>query len=124
MQMLFHLYDHGYSHTDPLIYMWEIYDENQKLTGRYVGKAKNGAKRPLKRYQKNVQRLLNQQPYHIKGRDYRRVHYALAHATKQGHTIHLHFLCQATIHSINQLEREYIDQHQSCGAESWQLNDC
>jgi hypothetical protein len=122
--MDFLLIDNNLSRTEPLIYMWEIHNEHQVLVGCYVGKASRGAKRPLKRYKKNVQQLLENKPYHIKGRDYRRVHYALAHATQHAYTVSLHFLCQATIHSINQLERECIDRYQTCGAQLWQLNAC
>ena len=107
-----------------LIYMWEIRDQNGTLLGRYVGKSKAGARRPLTHYKRNVQNILAGKPYRKgKPEGYRRVHLALAEAHKNGHRVTLSFLCnvQAT-ENINEAERQWIAKQNSQGTETWQLN--
>ena len=36
--------------TAPLIYMWEIRNDDDEILGRYVGKANGGEKRPTMHY--------------------------------------------------------------------------
>jgi hypothetical protein len=107
-----------------LIYMWEIRDQSGTLLGRYVGKAKEGAKRPLTHYKRNVKNILAGKPYRKSNPEgYRRIHVALAEAHGHGHRITLSFLCnvQAT-ENINEAERQWIVKQNSQGTEAWQLN--
>ena len=53
--------------TTPLIYLWEIADSSGAVIYRYVGKASNGAGRPIEHYRRNVRRLLSGQPAHPPG---------------------------------------------------------
>ncbi|EJL6500049.1 hypothetical protein NMS05_003530, partial [Vibrio cholerae] len=107
-----------------LIYMWEIYDKTDVLVGRYVGKAKNGAKRPLKHYKRNVARLIAGKPYRKSNpNSYRVVHKALADAVDKNYVIKLYFLANINEgEDINQVEQALINQHDCKGSESWQLN--
>lgn len=108
-----------------LIYMWEIHDENKKLIGRYVGKAKNGASRPLKHYKRNVSRLLKGKPYRKSNPNgFRKIHRALADATQmKGTSITLYLLENISCSSkIDDRERYWIDKKNTLGNESWQLN--
>lgn len=109
----------------PLIYMWEIRDGNGALLGRYIGKARGGADRPLKHYKRNVANILSGKPYRKGNPDgYRRIHLALAEAERQAYRITLQFLCNVAPHeNINQVERSLIRLHNSSGGEAWQLND-
>ncbi len=104
--------------------MWEIRDQCDELLGRYVGKAKAGAKRPLAHYRRNVQNFLDGKPYRKNNlRGYRRIHLALADAQQCGHRILLSFLCNVQVgENINALERQWIAKQNSCGTEAWQLN--
>jgi hypothetical protein len=107
-----------------LIYMWEIRDQSGTLLGRYVGKAKEGAKRPLTHYKRNVENILTGKPYRKSNPEgYRSIHVALAEAHRHGHRITLSFLCnvQAT-ENINEAERQWIVKQNSQGTEAWQLN--
>ena len=122
--MRFQLLPHELSEELPLIYMWEIHETDGTLVGRYVGKAKAGAKRPLKHYKRNVANILLRKPYR-KGNPtgYRRIHQALAEAERKGLQVTLQFLCNIQLHeSINELEQKYIRIHNSAGSEEWQLN--
>ena len=56
--MEFHFEANGVDPEQPLIYRWEIFDHVGERTACYVGKSKNGAKRPLRDYKRNVRRLL------------------------------------------------------------------
>ncbi|EJL6339749.1 hypothetical protein EEJ34_13385 [Vibrio cholerae] len=114
----------GVNPDKALIYMWEIYDRSDVLVGRYVGKAKNGAKRPLKHYKRNVARLIAGQPYRKSNpNSYRVVHKALADAVDKNYVIKLYFLANINEgEDINQVEQTLINQHDCKGSESWQLN--
>lgn len=93
----------------PLIYLWEITDAAGQIVGRYVGKAEGGAKRPTRAYEANVNRLLEERPYRTKGRDYRRVHQALATAVRAEHSITLRYLCNVSPdEDIYAVEQHYI----------------
>ncbi|OQS45770.1 hypothetical protein B0T49_20290 [Chromobacterium violaceum] len=108
----------------PLIYMWEIHTRHGVLVGRYVGKAKNGATRPLRHYQRNVRNLLDGKPYR-KGNPegYRKIHRALAEAALKGYLITLQYLCNVSEgENINEIERQCIGNHNCLGNEQWQLN--
>lgn len=96
----------------PLIYLWEIKNAEGEVMGRYVGKAEGGAKRPTEDYVYNVDRRLNGEPYRTKGRDYRRVHMAMADAMRSGHTISLRYLCNVSPEQdINAVEQHYIQEY-------------
>ena len=107
-----------------LIYMWEIRDQSGTLLGRYVGKAKAGARRPLTHYKRNVENILAGKPYRKNNPEgYRRIHVALAEAHKHGHRISLSFLCNVQApEKINEEERHWIAKQNSQGVEAWQLN--
>ena len=95
----------------PLIYMWEIRDDTGNLTGRYIGKANGGAKRPTRHYSRNVNRLLAGKPYR-NGKPYRRIHFALAEAVRLGHDISLSYLCNVSdTNQIFQIEARYIREY-------------
>ncbi|WP_182989469.1 MULTISPECIES: hypothetical protein [unclassified Massilia] len=100
----------------PLIYMWEIHDLLGQLIGRYIGKANGGDRRPTQHYPRNVDKLRQGLPYR-KGKNYRRVHYALADAVKAEHAISLIYLCNVldTV-DIFKVESHYIEQY-GCNAD-------
>ncbi|EIF8949704.1 hypothetical protein O1D80_003617 [Vibrio cholerae] len=122
--MNFDVISQGVNPDKALIYMWEIYDKTDVLVGRYVGKAKNGAKRPLKHYKRNVARLIAGKPYRKSNpNSYRVVHKALADAVDKNYVIKLYFLANISEgEDINQVEQALINQHDCKGSESWQLN--
>lgn len=122
--MRFTLLPHALNPNSPLIYMWEIHDAKGVLLGRYVGKAKAGASRPLKYYKRNVTNILLNKPYR-KGSPigYRRIHRALADAECEGLDVTLRFLRNvAPSEDNNEVERDHIRAQNSLGAEAWQLN--
>lgn len=100
----------------PLIYMWEIHDLLGQTVGRYIGKANGGDKRPTQHYPRNVNKLLQGLPYK-KGKNYRRVHYALADAVLAGYSISLTYLCNVpeTV-DIFKVESHYINKY-GCNAD-------
>ncbi|EKF9373200.1 hypothetical protein O1B80_003461 [Vibrio cholerae] len=122
--MNFDVISQGVNPDKALIYMWEIYDKTDVLVGLYVGKAKNGAKRPLKYYKRNVARLIAGKPYRKSNpNSYRVVHKALADAVDKNYVIKLYFLANINEgEDINQVEQALINQHDCKGSESWQLN--
>ncbi|AWB72103.1 hypothetical protein FG135_17890 [Vibrio cholerae] len=122
--MNFDVISQGVNPDKALIYMWEIYDKTDVLVGRYVGKAKNGARRPLKHYKRNVARLIAGKPYRKSNpNSYRVVHKALADAVDKNYVIKLYFLANINEgEDINQVEQALINQHDCKGSESWQLN--
>ncbi|ENO1697950.1 MULTISPECIES: hypothetical protein [Vibrio] len=122
--MNFDVISQGVNPDKALIYMWEIYDKTDVLVGRYVGKAKNGAKRPLKHYKRNVARLIAGKPYRKSNpNSYRVVHKALADAVDKNYVIKLYFLANISEgEDINQVEQALINQHDCKGSASWQLN--
>ncbi|HDZ9500592.1 TPA: hypothetical protein RUZ94_003516 [Vibrio cholerae] len=96
----------GVNPDKALIYMWEIYDRNDVLVGRYVA------------------RLIAGQPYRKSNpNSYRVVHKALADAVDKNYVIKLYFLANINEgEDINQVEQTLINQHDCKGSESWQLN--
>lgn len=108
----------------PLIYMWEIRNQAGQLVGRYVGKAKAGAKRPRTHYSRNVANILAGRAYRNRNPvGYRRIHRVLAEAATHGHVVRLYFLCNVQPHeNINRVERFWIQEQRSQGSETWQLN--
>jgi hypothetical protein len=120
----FHVLPHTLNEALPLIYMWEIHEPGGTLVGRYVGKAKAGAKRPRTHYKRNVANILLSKPYR-KGSPagYRRIHQALAEAEAKDHQVTLQFLCNIEPHeNINEIEQKYIRAYNCAGSEAWQLN--
>lgn len=114
--MQYTVLDSGVDVTAPLIYMWEIHDLQGKLVGRYIGKANGGDKRPTQHYLRNVSKLHAGKPYK-KGKNYRRVHYALSDAVKAGHRISLIYLCNVSKdHDIFMVESHYIKKY-GCDAD-------
>jgi len=100
----------------PLIYMWEIHDLSGQLVGRYIGKANGGEKRPTQHYPRNVNKLRQGQPYR-NGKNYRRVHYAMADAVEAGHRISLTYLCNVSEgDDIFKVESHYIKEY-GCDAD-------
>ena len=95
----------------PLIYMWEIHDLSGQLLGRYIGKANGGEKRPTQHYPRNVNKLRQGRPYK-NGKNYRRVHYAMADAVEAGHRISLTYLCNVSeVDDIFKVESQYIKEY-------------
>jgi hypothetical protein len=91
--------------TEALIYLWEIRDRG-RVVYRYVGKAKEGAGRPLSDYKRNVRNLLGGRDYRKGTKDFREVHRRLADAVRLGQEITLRFLCNvAGSENINDVER-------------------
>ena len=72
--------------------MWEIHNSAGEVTGRYIGKANGGERRPTKHYSRNVNKLLSGKAYRP-NQPFRRVHIALAWATHDSQEIRLSFLC-------------------------------
>jgi hypothetical protein len=100
----------------PLIYMWEIHDQSGQLLGRYIGKANGGEKRPTQHYPRNVNKLRQGRPYK-NGKNYRRVHYAMADAVEAGHRISLTYLCNVSdVDDIFKVESQYIKEY-GCDAD-------
>lgn len=122
--MNFELDDRDVDPDKALIYMWEIYALDGTVVGRYVGKAKNGSKRPIKHYRRNVDRLLSGKPYRKSNPEgFRKVHRALAHAVTSGYGIKLFFLTNvAHDQNINDVESSLITVNNSKGDRDWQLN--
>lgn len=115
---------HALNAEAPLIYMWEIHTKDGVLVGRYVGKARSGARRPRTHYARNVANLLEGQPYRRgKPQGFRRVHHALAAAVRNECTISLRFLCNVgPCEDIDAFEQWHIAHWRCRGAEPWQLN--
>jgi hypothetical protein len=102
--------------------MWEIRDLSGELIGRYVGKAEGGDERPMTHYKRNVDKLLKGLPYK-KGKSYRRVHHALAEATRKEHLIYLSYLCNVSPNeNIFQVEMRYIRELRCLDAAGFGLN--
>lgn len=120
----FDIVDHNFDTKKPLIYMWTIHDLSDSLVGVYVGKAKHGSKRPLKRYIANVKKMLDGKPYRKPNPDgYRRVHHALKNAMENEHMIKLHFIHNVAIdENIDAEEQRCIKERNSKGDHPWQLN--
>jgi hypothetical protein len=97
----------------PLIYMWEVLDEAGTVLYRYIGKAKDGAERPLTHYSRNVDNLLAGRPYRAgKADGYRQIHRELARAVAAKHRICLTLLQNvATGENINEIERTLQIEH-------------
>lgn len=49
--------------SKPLLYMWQIADDDGQVVYRYVGKAQGGSARPLKHYRRNVDNFIAGKPY-------------------------------------------------------------
>ena len=110
--------------NSPLIYKWLIQDTHGNLVGVYIGKAKYGQRRPTSHYARNVSNALAGKPYRKnKASGFRKVHLALVEATKLGHKIELHFVCNVDpVEIINHVEKEWIEKLNCKGIQSWQLN--
>ena len=115
---------HELNESLPLIYMWEIREPGGLLVGRYIGKAKAGANRPLKHYKRNVANILASKPYRSGNPGgYRRIHHALAEAERRGLQVTLQFVCNVAPHeNINEVEQRWIRMQNCLGSEEWQLN--
>lgn len=92
----------GVDCTKPGIYRWDI-----EGAGVYIGKYTR-IRRPTKEYRGNVIRILkNLQSHHASGL-FRRIHYALAEAVKDGRRITLTILANAEGTEQNRLEQALI----------------
>lgn len=106
----------GISPEKPGIYMWEL---NGVI--RYVGKYKR-KNRPLHEYARNVERIALGKSYHIEGRNFRRVHYALHKAVLEKENIRLIFFENIDDNSLRLIrESELIKKFKSEGKAD--LND-
>jgi hypothetical protein len=115
----------GVDLKSPLIYMWEIRDHRGEVIGRYVGKAKGGDRRPRRHYKRNVDKLLQGLPYRRGNPDgYRRVHRALADATRAAHNIVVTYVRNVACHeNIDTVEQHYINHYNCLAADGIGLND-
>lgn len=122
--MKFDVISNNIKESQPLIYMWEIFDGDNKIVGRYIGKAKAGSKRPLKHYKRNISRLIAGKPYRKSNPNgYRQVHHALAAAVRNDFKIKLTLLCNIENgENINEIELVFIEKYSTRGSEYWQLN--
>lgn len=110
--MIFELITNGCNENLPLIYWWEILNGNE-CVGSYVGKSKNGSRRPRHRYKRKVNRLLLGEVGH-RPNTFRRIHQTLAKAVQEGYTIRLHYICNVEFcEDINQVERKWIDYYKN-----------
>jgi|UPI0006ACE9C1 hypothetical protein len=93
LRMDFEVFDCGVDETKPLLYLWQIEDENGVVLYRYVGKSERGASRPLTQYRRNVANHLAGRPYR-KGKPdaFRAVHLRMSDAVAKGHRITLYLL--------------------------------
>jgi len=87
----------------PGIYAWKI-----EGSGVYVGKYTHKF-RPLREYDKNVRRLLSDEPYRPQNPNgFRRVHRALAKAVVEGLNVELHVLENCPPETLNAREQYLI----------------
>ncbi|WP_408596641.1 hypothetical protein [Pseudomonas sp. PLMAX] len=111
MAMDFEVFTCGVDETKPLLYLWQIEDENGQVLYRYVGKSERGASRPLTQYRRNVVNHLAERPYR-KGKPdaFRAVHLRMSDAVTKGHRITLYLLQNvsdvAQIFSAKRTEQE------------------
>jgi hypothetical protein len=109
--MDFDVFTCGVDETKPLLYLWQIEDENGQVLYRYVGKSEHGARRPLTQYRRNVLNHLAGRPYR-KGKPeaFRAVHLRMSDAVANGHRITLYLLQNvsdvAQIFSVERHEQE------------------
>ena len=96
-----------------LIYRWEIFGPDSARLVCYVGKSKNGARRPLRDYKRNVLRLLAGQPYRkSKPDEFRAIHRLMANAVQQQQTLVLTLLKNIAPHEdINAEEQRLRREH-------------
>lgn len=97
----------------PLIYLWELLDQDGEVYCHYVGQASKGASRPHNDYRNNVNKLLQGGDYRpSKPKAFRAIHKSMAAAVRLGHTIQLSLICNvAAGEDINALERKYQQQY-------------
>src|SRR5690606_11490431 len=109
LQMKFVEIEGGADPAQPLIYLWEIIDQNGEVYCRYVGKASGGAHRPRTHYRRNVNNILLGRPYRKnKPDEFRAIHRRMADAVRSGHSLRLSFLCNVSAgENINSLERKW-----------------
>ena len=111
--MEFRFEANGVDPKQPLIYRWEIFDHAGERIACYVGKSRNGAKRPLHDYRRNVRRLLAGQPYR-KGKpdEFRAIHRMMAEAVRQDQALVLTLLRNVSPgENINHAEQELRREH-------------
>jgi hypothetical protein len=120
--MTFELITNGRNEKRPLIYRWEIWN-GEELVGLYVGKSKNGSKRPYLRYKHKVKKLLSGEGGNTLT-EFRRIHQALAVAVKKRYTLQLYFICNVEPYEdINLLERKWINHYKNSIPDHCCLND-
>ena len=95
--------------AQPLIYLWEILDQDGEVCCRYVGKASRGAYRPRTQYRRNVNNILQGRPYRkSKPEEFRAIHRRMAEAVRCGHALRLSFICNVMpAENINLVERKW-----------------
>ena len=111
--MEFHFESNGLDPEQPLIYRWEILNHAGVRIACYVGKSKNGAKRPPRDYKRNVRRLLAGQPYRkSKPDEFRAIHRLMAEAVRQDQALVLTLLRNVSPdENINDAEQKLRQEH-------------
>ncbi len=97
----------------PLIYLWELLDQDGEVYCHYGGQTSVGATRPCDHYRSNVDKLLQGGDYRpSKPKAFRAIHKSMAAAVRLGHTIQLSLLCNVgPSEDIYALERKYQQQY-------------
>lgn len=108
MTMHFSFEHNGVDQAQPLIYHWTLVHPYDGRVDTYIGQAGN-AKRPLKHYRRNLNRLLSGKAYRKNKPDnWRKVHLAMGEVLLAGGSIHLKLLTNVVEHDINAVERKLI----------------
>ena len=58
----------GVDESKPLLYMWQVNDDDGLIVYRYVGKAQGGSARRRKHYRRNVNNYIAGKPYRNEAR--------------------------------------------------------
>ncbi|MFJ7811129.1 hypothetical protein ACIQYQ_09840 [Pseudomonas asiatica] len=105
----------GVDESKPLLYMWQITDDEGLIVYRYVGKAQGGSARPLKHYRRNVDNYIAGKPYRKSKPDqWRAVHKWLIWAVLTERPITL-FLIRNVLEGENIYTAEAIASETYCG---------
>ena len=114
--MEFRFEENGVDQEKPLIYRWEIFDyPGGTRLACYVGKSKNGSRRPRRDYKRNVNRLLAWLPYRRgKPDQFRAIHRLMAEAVRQEQVLVLTLLQNVLPEeNINHVEQALRRMHEA-----------
>jgi len=91
------------------IYEWSIWSNDKTKIATYIVQTGNFSKR-LDRYTRNLRRMINGLPYHIRSRTYRAIHEALlkAYENRRSVTFTVLEIVTATKNQLNERERNWI----------------